>query len=157
MLGAVAHIFPVVEPLGRERELVTFHVQLLRQHSAFPAFEVADHAEPLALSRGCKVHLVFNGFERFHTEHLDGGSCLFLEAQASLNHLRVVEHHQSTLGQVVGQGSEGVFLHLAVVVDKQLAGIAFGKRIFGDTTVGQVVVVVGNMDVFWIFHCSFFS
>ena len=68
-----------------------------------------------------------------------------------LDHLRVVEHHQGSLGQILRQVVEHIGAHLTLVVDEEFGMIAPGDGKFGDTLVGQRIVVVADMDMTGIY------
>ena len=90
--------------------------------------------------------------DRFQTEYLDERAGIFVEMQPRLYDFRVVEYHQGTLGQIVRQRSERVLAHRSVTVHQQFGLVPFGQGEFRDALVGQLIVVVFNLDVFGFFH-----
>ena len=71
---------------------------------------------------------------------------------ACLNDSCVVEHHQSSLRQVLRQVVENIITHFAMIVDEKFRVVTFLQREFGDTLVGQIIIEIRNMYVFCI-HC----
>ena len=150
-------------PFTSQSHLLTIgHLNLTKEFALFPFFQIAHQAVPLHAPLLGEIQLIVVGKGWFETEHLDEGTLYafygcFSEMQACLDDLRVVEDHQSTCGQVFGQGGKDVLAHLTLVIDEQLAGITLCQRKLGNALVGQVVVVISNMYVLWIQNFLHFS
>ena len=62
---------------------------------------------------------------RFEQEHLNEGSCMLTvgislaEVHPGLDHLRIVEHHQRSLRQIVGQVEEHVLPYYTFIIYKE--------------------------------------
>ena len=65
--------------------------------------------------------------------------------QAGLDNLGIVEHHEGTLGQVLGQVEEEVLSHLTMTVDEQFRLVTLCLREFRNALVGQIVVIFADM------------
>ena len=100
---------------------------------------------------GLEHQFIVGGLSGFKQEHLDEGTCLLAEMHACLDHLRVVEHHQSALRQILREVIKHIGTHLTLVVDEELGMIALGDGKFGNTLVGQRIVVVADMDMTGIY------
>ena len=75
-----------------------------------------------------------------------------MEMQTRLDYLRVVEHHQGPLRQIVRKVEKRVFLHFAVAVEQQFRGVALCERIFRNAFIGQRIVVIADVDMLgWVF------
>ena len=60
-------------------------------------------------------------------------------------HLRVVENHQRTLGQMLGQVVENILAHLTPVVHQQLRVVALSHREFRNPFLRQRVVIIAYL------------
>ena len=69
---------------------------------------------------------------------------------ARLDHLRVVEHHQGTFGQIVGQVVEDILAYLTLSIDEQFGVVALGDGELGDTLIGERIIIVADADMSWI-------
>lgn len=49
---------------------------------------------------------------------------------------------------MVGQVTEHIVAHLATIVDKEFAVITLWQWIFSDTLVGELIIEVGNVNIF---------
>ena len=65
-----------------------------------------------------------------------------------LNDTRIVEHHQSALGQMIRNVAEHVLRHLAMFIQQQLASVTLRQRKLSDTLVRQRIVIILDMYVF---------
>ena len=138
-------------PFGGQGERASFYGHLPLQCALFPLLQVAHHAEPRRVFGLLEVQCVVVGGDRLQAEHLNQCPCLLAEVQACLDDFGVVEYHQAAGRQMVGQGGETVFAHLAVAVEQQFGLVAHGQRVFGDAFVGQRVVELADADVSGVF------
>lgn len=89
---------------------------------------------------------------RFETKNLDERAGLFPEMQTGLNHTGVVTHEQRIVRQQFGQSVECRFRNLSASIKQQFRCVATGERIFGDSFVGQRVVILVDADILWFLH-----
>ena len=75
-------------------------------------------------------------------ENLNPRTGRFMELQPCLYHARIIIYKECTRRDVVAYVVEMIFRDLPVPIDQQLAVIAFGQRVFGDTFVGQRVIII---------------
>ena len=71
------------------------------------------------------------------------------------HHTGVVENHQCTLGQILGQMAESVLADIPVAVHQQLALVALGKGEFRNAFLRQRIVVVLYVYVLRLHHTYF--
>ena len=121
---------------GVEGELMTFDLKVAVKRTLFPLLQIADHAQPAALSGRLKHLLVIGGLGRLHEEDLDERTGLLAEVHTRLDDAGVVEHHQRTGRKMLWQVVENIFADRTMVVDKQFAVVAFLQRELSNTTVG---------------------
>ena len=96
-------------------------------------------------------HLFVVGREsRFQQEHLDKGTRLLTEMQTRLNHLRIVENHESALWQMTGQIIEDVLSHLTVLIEQQFRVVALCQWEFCNALIRQRIIVIAYMNMFCI-------
>ena len=70
-----------------------------------------------------------------------------MEEQTGTDDLGIVAHEHCALRKEAREVTEGKFLNVPSLVTEQFGAAAVGQGIFGDTLVGQGVVVVGYLDV----------
>ena len=76
------------------------------------------------------------------------------EMKACLYHLGIIEHHQGSGRQVVCDVVENIFADIPVAIDKQLAVVALCNGEFGDTLVGESLIIIVDFYMF-CFHINF--
>ena len=131
--------------LHAEADGVPFHDDVARECSRFPFLGISHQTLPRTLAVGLEHLLVVGRLSGFEQEHLNQGSCVFAEMNPCLNDARVVEHHQRSFWQMVGQIVEHVLAHVSMLVEQQFAMVALWEWELGDAFVGQWVVVVADM------------
>ena len=127
-----------------------FNVYCPCEGAFFPFLQVAHQTIPSTMTCGLEHEFVIGRLSRFQEEHLDQGTCLFAEVHACLDHLGVVEHHQGTLGQIIGQMIKNIFPYLTLAIDKQLGVVTLGDGKLGNTLIRERIIIVANTDMSWI-------
>ena len=146
----------------REYGVLPVYAQGAVQQSLLPFLAVAYKTVPLAFAAAGKVLLILGRQGWLQEEYLDKCTRLtgirggfLMEMESCADDFRIVEHHEGSLGKVVGNVAENVLGNVAVAVYQQFAAVTLRQRIFCNPVVGQMVVVVPNMYVFW-FHLGIF-
>lgn len=146
----------------REYGVLPVYAQGAVQQSLLPFLAVAYQAVPLAFATAGKVLLILGRQGGFQEEYLDKCTRLtgirggfLMEMESCADDFRIVEHHEGSLGKVVGNVAENVLGNIAVAVHQQFAAVTLRQGIFGNPVVGQMVVVILYMYVFW-FHFGIF-
>ncbi len=152
--NVVRHALVGADALGLEGYEISIDEQFLCKLALFPFFQIANKAFPNARFVGFESAQIVGRLAWFEAENLDLCTRIFLKMKPCLNHPCVVVDEQVVVFQVVGQVVEMTFVYLVVVPDEQFAVIALLERIFCYAIVGEWVVVVGNVNVFWRFHNS---
>ena len=62
--------------------------------------------------------------------------------ETCLNNLGIVEHHERTCGQIVGQMEKVVGSYFAMPIDKQLAVVALGEWKLGNALIGELILII---------------
>ena len=107
---------------------------------------------------GLEHLFVVGRLSRFEQEHLDEGTRMFAvgislaEVHTCLNHLRIVKHHQRSLRQIVWQVIKDILPYLTFIINKEFGLVAARHRELGDTLVGQVILIVADVDMSRIGH-----
>ena len=107
---------------------------------------------------GLEHLFVVGRLSRFEQEHLNEGTSMltigigFAEVHTGLDHLRIVKHHQRSLRQVVGQVIKDILPYLTFIINKEFGLVAARHRELGDTLVGQVILIVADVDMSRIGH-----
>ena len=105
-----------------------FNVQCPCQRAFLPFLQIAHQTVPGTVACGLEHLFVVGRLSRFEQEHLDESSIfplstflfpLFSEVHTGLNHLRIVEYHQRTLRQIVGQVEEHVLPYYTFIIYKE--------------------------------------
>ena len=86
-----------------QRKLFALDGKVTLQSTFLPFLQVSNHTKPRAMAGQLEHQFIICGIGRFKQEHLDEGSRLFSEVHSGLNHLRVIEYHQSPFGKIVRQ------------------------------------------------------
>ena len=99
---------------------------------------------------GLEHLLIVGRCGRLHEEDLYKRACGLAEMKPGLYDLGVVVYHERMLGQIVGDIIEIILADLPLPVDEQLAVVArcYGKA--GYTAVGQLVVVIADLNMLGI-------
>ena len=140
-------------PLGDQCQRTSLHRHLAAQGTFLPLLQVAYHAEPGGMAGLLEIQRIVVRLNGFKAEHLDERARLLAEVQAGLDDLGIVEYHQTACRQIIGQGGEAVFSHLAMPVNQQLGLVAYGQGKLGDAFVGQRIVELADVDMSGIlFH-----
>ena len=119
------------------------------KRTVVPLLLVADKAEPLAAGALLKIVLIVAGKVGLKAEDLDEGAGGLAEAEPRLDDLGVVVNEQCSGGQEVGYLAEGVLADEALAIDKELRLVALRHGIACYALGGQLIGIVGNMDVLW--------
>ena len=130
---------------SRQHHLFILHLQFSIQRPFLPFLQVTHQTEPRTLLRGLEHLFVVGRLGGFQEEHLNQRTCLLAEMQTGLDDLGIVEHHESALGQVLGQVEEEVLSHLTMMVDEQFRLVTLCLGEFRNALVGQIVVIFANM------------
>ena len=132
--------------------------QFSRQRPFLPFLQITHQTVPGTVACGLEHLFVVGRLSRFEQEHLDEGtrmlavgSCL-AEVHTGLDHLRIVKHHQRSLRQVVGQVIKDILPYLTFIINKEFGLVAARHRELGDTLVGQVILIVADVDMSRIGH-----
>ena len=102
-----------------------FQVQCPCQRPFLPFLQIAHQTVPGTVACGLEHLFVVGGLSRFEQEHLDEGSCVLAvgiclaEVHTGLDHLRIIEHHQRPLRQIVGQVEEHVLPYYTFIIYKE--------------------------------------
>ena len=102
-----------------------FHVQCPRERAFLPFLQIAHQTVPGTVACGLEHLFIVGRLCRFEQEHLDEGTCLLTvgiglaEVHSGLDHLRIVEHHQRTLRQIVRQVEEHVLPYYTFIIYKE--------------------------------------
>ena len=74
---------------------------------------------------------------------------------AGLDHLGVVEHHQTIFRQIIRQVIKHILSYLTVAIDQQFGMVTPGDGKLGNTFVGERILIVADMYMFGIDHGLF--
>ena len=99
---------------------------------------------------GLEHQFIVGRLGRLQQEHLDQRSCILAKMHTGLNNLRIVEHHQRTHRQIVGQMIEHILTNHTFIIYKEFGVIALGDGEFGDTLIGERIIIVANANMTWI-------
>ena len=130
--------------------LLTLYLDFATKRALFPLLEVAHQAIPRALLGGLEHQFVVRRLGRLKQEHLDEGTCILAEMHTSLDNLGVIKHHESTLGQILGEVIEYIVTYLALTVNQQLRVVALGNREFSNTLIGERIIIIADTNMSWI-------
>ena len=83
--------------------------------------------------------------EGLEAEDLDPCAGGFMEFQTRLYHARIIIYKECTRRDVVAYVVEMVLRDLSVPINQQFAMVTFGQRVFGDTLVGQRVIIISDI------------
>ena len=101
-----------------EDKLMAVDVKLAMQRTFLPFLEVTNHAPPRAVATCLEYLLIVNGESGLHQEYLYQCASLLPEVHTRLYHFGIIEYHQRTSRQMVGQMIENIFRHYAVFIQE---------------------------------------
>ena len=93
--------------------------------------------------------------QRFKAKNLDSCSpCaifqLFVKFQSCLNYARIIIYKECTRRQILTYVIKHIFTHITIAIHQQLTLIALSQRIFGNSLIGQRVVIFFYKDFFHV-------
>ncbi len=129
---------------GTQRDhLATGHRDRKLDKGVTELLGVADHTFPSTTHGAAKRELVVVGRNGLEAEDLDTGTADLVKHQSRLNDTRVVVDQQRMGGDIVAHMVEQILADVSVLVNQQLGVVALGQRVFGDTLIGERIIIVG--------------
>ena len=116
------------------------------EHVTLPALGIADDTAPHTAGSSREDSAVLGRLNRLEAEHLDMCTGLTLEMKAGGNNLGIIEDHEGTFGQKVGNVTKDEFIDTAVTITQKLRRITFRERILGYLSIRKRIVIIFYMD-----------
>ena len=110
---------------GSDTDMLSPDINLTGQQTILPFLQVTHQTIPWTTVCGLEHQLVVRWISRFQQKNFNKCSRAFAIMHSCLNHLRIVEHHQSTRRQILRQMVEHILSYLTFIVDQQFGMITF--------------------------------